>query len=633
MKKIGLILTVLVGLFFVLGHSVTADDGPDYSIPSYQAELHLYGDNTADFTQEVQYRFTSSYNGVYVSLGYAGNMPANFSIKDVQLESVQVAPEGQDYIDLGSTDYHYELKPVSFGKEIKLYHKGKKGDRLKVRIKWKLDQPLHVYRDVAVLNWKPITQWDETISDIQIRVTGLSGEGGSQLYMHRGFFKRQAEVVKEGNDYLISYHSLPSKETLELHGYWPISSLNQDQQLGGLGPKGLDEFNLAEKKIAEEQDKLSFYAYKLLPRLSAMILLLALIFALIFILQVYSNNRFSRNLRLYEAPLDMAPALLARYIYDKSLRDLSQAYPSQEKILQASLLDLIDRGYLKASLIEGTYYLQKTGKVEGLSDFEKEIISMAFSSMNEKKMEDLFDQYHISKKGKDKQSLVDAGQKMVERIEKSLDRIDADVDAQLEEKGLQELYRPLNGKEKFFYYGAKTFFCLAVLLPFVGTFYFLLKYDASAVSWLAVTLFVLAFGLAYLFGKGTRFYRDHGLIDKNKKEAYLQWQYFRNMIRQVGRLDQAELESVVLWNRILVYATLFGYAKRVRKALYVQEISLDNPSMELLATSPTYLIQSLAANQFSQAYQSASGFSNLNSSSGSSGGFSGGGGGGGGGAF
>lgn len=39
------------------------------------------------------------------------------------------------------------------------------------------------------------------------------------------------------------------------------------------------------------------------------------------------------------------------------------------------------------------------------------------------------------------------------------------------------------------------------------------------------------------------------------------------MLRDIAHLDQAELESIVLWNRLLVYATLFDYAKKVSKLM------------------------------------------------------------------
>ena len=39
------------------------------------------------------------------------------------------------------------------------------------------------------------------------------------------------------------------------------------------------------------------------------------------------------------------------------------------------------------------------------------------------------------------------------------------------------------------------------------------------------------------------------------------------MIKSIPSFKESELESVILWNRILVYATLYGQAKKVSDVL------------------------------------------------------------------
>ena len=53
------------------------------------------------------------------------------------------------------------------------------------------------------------------------------------------------------------------------------------------------------------------------------------------------------------------------------------------------------------------------------------------------------------------------------------------------------------------------------------------------------------------------------------------------MLREIARLDQAELESIVVWNRLLVYATLFGYADKVSHLMKVHHIQVENPDINL----------------------------------------------------
>lgn len=108
------------------------------------------------------------------------------------------------------------------------------------------------------------------------------------------------------------------------------------------------------------------------------------------------------------------------------------------------------------------------------------------------------------------------------------------------------------------------------------------------------------------------------------------------MIRDIDKFEDVAIEGLVVWNRVLVYATLFGYAKKVERYLKVHRIALPEVyqavrpgelSMVMYATTPTF-VSSLS---------SATTSSNFSVSSGGGisggGGFSGGGGGGGGGAF
>ena len=56
--------------------------------------------------------------------------------------------------------------------------------------------------------------------------------------------------------------------------------------------------------------------------------------------------------------------------------------------------------------------------------------------------------------------------------------------------------------------------------------------------------------------------REEHLQSLENLDAQFEWMAFRNMIESIPNFNQAELESVVLWNRILVYATMYGQAKK-----------------------------------------------------------------------
>ena len=76
--------------------------------------------------------------------------------------------------------------------------------------------------------------------------------------------------------------------------------------------------------------------------------------------------------------------------------------------------------------------------------------------------------------------------------------------------------------------------------------------------------------------------REDHLQSLENLDSQFQWMAFRNMIESIPNFNQAELESVVLWNRILVYATLYGQAKKVSQVLQSHQISV--PYAQLLRT-------------------------------------------------
>ncbi len=137
------------------------------------------------------------------------------------------------------------------------------------------------------------------------------------------------------------------------------------------------------------------------------------------------------------------------------------------------------------------------------------------------------------------------------------------------------------------------------------------------------------------------------VIKKSERgaEHYDKWKAFRNFLDDFGTFELKELPEVILWERYLVYATVFGLASKVQKSMNVmiKEVDMNTyqyyPSFIYFDIGPS--ISSSINNAISSAYQSqAANYANTHSSSSSGGGFGGGfssgggfGGGGGGGRF
>ncbi len=117
-------------------------------------------------------------------------------------------------------------------------------------------------------------------------------------------------------------------------------------------------------------------------------------------------------------------------------------------------------------------------------------------------------------------------------------------------------------------------------------------------------------------------------------EDYRKWKAFRNFLNDFGRFYDKEVIEVALWEKYLVYATVFGCAKKVIEAMKVEMVNAPNDSFNIyldLYTMNRYISRAItksyssAQSAYTAAHSSSSdgGFS---SGSGSGGGFSSGGG-------
>lgn len=112
MKKTFFLL--VLGLFCLLPLSVFAID---FKINSYQGDLYIHADNTAEFRQKIVYQFEEDFKGQIVGLGRAGKMPSGFDIDPHP--KVQAAKNGAELADVTS-----EVTEEADGYTVRVYNPG-----------------------------------------------------------------------------------------------------------------------------------------------------------------------------------------------------------------------------------------------------------------------------------------------------------------------------------------------------------------------------------------------------------------------------------------------------------------------------------------------------------------------------
>lgn len=134
---------------------------------------------------------------------------------------------------------------------------------------------------------------------------------------------------------------------------------------------------------------------------------------------------------------------------------------------------------------------------------------------------------------------------------------------------------------------------------------------------------------------------------KKGREHYLKWNAFKNFLNDFGSFKDKNVQEIALWDKYLVYATVFGIAKKVQDAMKVQitEFGMNETDMPMMLFSyRDYYMMNAIQNSISKTYTNSQNIINaesFSSSMSSGGGFGGGisggsggaGGGGGGGGF
>ena len=624
MKKTFFLL--VLGLFCLLPFSVFA---VDFKINSYQGDLYIHADNTAEFRQKIVYQFEEDFKGQIVGLGRAGKMPSGFDINPHP--KVQAAKNGAELADVTS-----EVTEGADGYTVKVYNPGQEGDTVEVDLVWNLKNLLFLYDDIAELNWQPLTDSSGAIGKFEFHVGGE--KGAEKLFFHTGKLFKEGTVEKSNLDYTIRLDNLPSKRGVELHAYWPRTDFARATDQGLKGNR-LEEFNKIEDSIVREKDQSMQLVTWVFPLILSISLLLSVCFYFIYRRKTTPSVKYAKNHRLYEPPMELEPMVLSEAVYSTSLEEVSPLTKGAGKftfdqLVQATLLDVIDRGNVSI-ISEGDAVGLRLVKEDGLSSFEKDCLNLAFSGKKETALSNLFADYKVSEslyrgaKAADEKRIQARGLQLKSSFEEVLKEMQEGVRNRVSFWGLPDYYRPLTGGEKALQVGMG----LSTILPlFIGFGLFL--YSLDVYGYLYIPLPILGFlGLvmAVFYYWKLRLDNRDGVLNEAGAEVYYLWTSFENMLREIARLEQAELESIVVWNRLLVYATLFGYADKVSHLMKVHHIQVENPDINLYVAygwHSMFYHSSAQMSHYASVANTASTYSVSSGSGSSGGGFSGGGGGG-----
>ena len=591
-KKIaGIVILSLVLLSAV--NTAYAED-KDYSIIDALIDLTINPDGLLHVNESYTYSFDGTFNGVY---------------RDIPLKDGESIDNIEVYID--GAYGTYKIIDQNGQKRIKVYlwadkaHTKKIHDQ-KVTVKYSYDMQnvVTLYNDIGSLQYK---LWGENWECKVLKLTcniRLPGDTGNSYYLNPEYYNLSDSI--NGNTIHVETKKIPSGEFYELQVLMPLDDFSNATNAKHVNADGKNQII---QKQANYKGGVNFWG-TVFNVISTIFFISP--FSLILIYFKYGREPKVNYEGIYERelPTDDPPSVVNALINNKS--DIGTP---NLKGFEATIMDLIDRKIIGLSIESNEHTKDmilelNRDKTDNLSKSEMSAFNLLsiFSEGNTLNLSRLSSTLNNEENGK----------LFVEKFD------DWKEDVKNEYLNDNRISRYFNDTGNSF---ISLFTVLGIILAIIMVIISIFSnHPASTITLIAsIFLGVVSFGIILLpkdiFGQWT----------KEGRLYYLKWNNFKKFLSDNSLIKEHPPESIVIWNKYLVYGTALGVAENVYESmkLHMPNINDDDYYYGDLYTFHSYSGLMLLNSAFNNGISAA----NPSSDGGSFGDIGGGSGGGGGGAF
>lgn len=301
--------------------------------------------------------------------------------------------------------------------------------------------------------------------------------------------------------------------------------------------KILEVENLRAVKANKEREKAKFFMYGSYALGSVYLVLLVLLFVYIYIKydkELKTNFDMEYN-REFINDYDVTNI---EYLFDKKIT---------EKAFSTSILNLIYKKNIKIEQIDKKDYKLIKVNTDNVSESEEYLMKMIFDNIGNKEYV------------------------LLSQIKKYAKEIHGTTSEFLTSFTTWQNKVTSESIKNNFYESNTKIKVLGVLFSLVGylVFYVMVRFNGFNLFSIIIFICALVFMIYVLiFNKRT----------KRGAEDYQKWKAFKRFLEDFGRFDEKELPEIVLWERYLVYANIFGIADKVGKTMKIKfnEINTNN---------------------------------------------------------
>lgn len=629
--------------YFLLATGVSAKD---YSINTADFKIQLQEDGSADVTETRTYQFDGSYSWAdeWINL-----IPKCTNCSNYRISNFELWEGTQKYIESNNSS-EGNFYSTNDGKKfyIKWYYRANYESKT-FTLKYRIENAITVQQDISEFYWQLIgDKWVEPTGRVTADVYLPGPVEDDQIWAFGHGPLNGIVSIPTNQKVTFSADNLSANNFFEVRVLFPKLDNANSTQKGNLTLESIlqEEKSFGEKTEREKGlSKVVLIVSLLVPLILWIVFLAGVVKYLILRHKEGPGKPLpSVNLadKLHEPPSDLPPAMV------ESLVKLNKNFSSN--VFLSTILSLVQKRTIKIKSVKGTnfwglskyeYSLLKGEKFtqhhqdgagfngkDNLLDFEREVLDFLFDDIALGREEISFKEIKKYSQSHSTSSY-DFFQKFKKKaFENLLGTYVEKVPADIKKKGRSLLKKGFIGQ---FLYFIILIFGFIILKRFSGI-------GAVFVSSMAILSFQFFFFLVLFVVILSVFPFDKRRTERGLKET-AEWLAFKKWLKEYSVTKNYPVDSIILWEKYLVYGTLFGVSLKALSSLPVSFSEEEFVGIMAVnygvyhsgdfgnfSSSLTSSFQSLGSS-FSNSFSGGYGAHGV----GSSGGFSGGGGGGGGG--
>ncbi len=573
-------------------------------------ELIVLKGNFNGYVRELRYKNlkTKAYDGEKIDFSDSAFYNAN-GISNVELATKKITTEEVNFDLLNevftpmrlaqnnqtSKNGYYTFQEVEGGADYKMYQSAQ-NETVAFLISYIVDEAVVMHNDVAELYWTFIGDaFTDEISNLKIQLHFPDREYKTFYFWAHGDINGESDRI--ANDTILAtMTTLNKNSTIDLRAIFDKETIKNSEKLRHSNQDAFDEI----WKIEEERTERVNNQRKLIRFIVDFSKVTTIIYYItILVLWIFIYFKFDKE---YKSTFNAEYYREFTGDYNVEVIDYLMNKNITPNAMSASIMNLIYKKNIEVteepSKKKKKIYRFTLKNNQNVTDTEQVLLDFLFEEVgkNQTFTTEELEKYASSTK---------TGEVFARRYTSWKNCVKKDAE-----------------REKFYEVnGIPTVIGILMLLIGILLFLVAIYYQINYIP----SYFIFPVGIIFLF---------YTIIIKKKtkkgQEHYVRWKAFKNFLKDFGNFEVKELPEISLWEKYLVYATVFGLADEVEKSMNVKisefsnEVSTYEVWTPMINLQISHAINTSIQNAYHSSISAAAAVNSKASTNGFGGGFSGG---------